>query len=172
MKDRFSEEAALRFLKNETLKKQFLCDIRRTPYPAPSVMGGLIDILIQNADFILNLFTTLSVTYIAYRAGRRAAESDKEQIIGAITKVIQDRKPEVKLQIEMNKRLQTKLKLNLAWQFQRITNRNFKFEWEDKVKLYLQKIESLEKDEAAKTICDILLEIDTNYDQENKKDSR
>jgi len=130
------------------------------PAAAPPILLEILDVLYQNSEILLNLFTTLTATFIAYHLGRRAAKKDKEQLIQEIHKVLSNNQNQLVRQLELNKKLRSKLRWNVPWIMLGLLGGKQKYKWEIRLTIYTQKTKTLlDSDKAAYEIYNILMEV-------------
>lgn len=157
------KSAALRFLGDDPLvRQQFELDTmeRRPPAPAPPILFQILDVLYQNSQTFLNIFTTLFITFLAYRLGRRAAEKDKDQLISEMRKILKENQDQLSKQLRINRNLRRRLKWSVPWILQGLADRKTKRKWEIRVRVYTERTDALlDSDKAAGKIYEIFMEV-------------
>ncbi len=157
------KSAALRFLGDDpSVRQQFELDTMepRPPAPAPPILFQILDVLYQHSQTFLNIFTTLFITFLAYRLGRRAAEKDKEQLISEMRKMLKENHDQLSKQLRINKNLRRRLKWSVPWILQRLADRKTKRKWEIRLRVYAERTNALlDSDKAAGTIYEIFMEV-------------
>lgn len=157
------KSAVLRFLGDDpSVRQQFELDTMepRPPAPAPPMLFQILDVLYQHSQTFLNIFTTLLITFLAYRYGRRAAEKDKEQLISEMRKILKENQAQLSEQLRISRNLRRRLKWSILWILQGLANRETKRKWEIRLKVYVEKTNALlDSDRASGTVYEIFVEV-------------